>query len=328
MESSLPCNTCHLLFPNREELTAHYKGELHRTNLILVSRKQPILTQEQFDQAKAAELKAKEEAENDKKAKHSKKKKEKKEKPISTGSLLSRIHTIPPNENQQAEQPSPKEVKPNEEEEEEDQEEFNVNECRDIPSTECLFCGKTFDTPDLCYTHMKEHNFYFVYEDKLVDREGLMKYFGEKVGVGNCCLLCSKQFQSIRSCRQHMISKYHCVYDFDDEVEEFYSPETAVVPVKYTIDELGELHLPDGTIYGHRKYARFYKQRVPSEEQMKKGIRKAIAGPTAPRESINIENDKVLQRREFYKQKYITKRLTRVSTREYNPMSDIHRGNA
>ena len=52
----------------------------------------------------------------------------------------------------------------------------------------------------------------------------------------------SKQFQSIRSCRQHMISKCHCVYNFDDEVEEFYSPETAIVPLNYTVDELGELH--------------------------------------------------------------------------------------
>lgn len=277
---SLPCNTCKVRFPTRDELMAHYKGELHRANLILQSKKQPILTQEQFDQ-----LKAEEEAKA----------------------------TPPP---------------PSQPEEEEDKGEFNMELCRDIPDTECLFCGKTFENADLALEHMRSHGFRFCYEDKLTDREGLMAYFGEKVGVGHCCLDCSRQFNSLNAVRDHMNGKSHCAYEYDEEVEDFYQPETGLVPVECWEDEIGELHTATGMVFGHRKYQRYYKQRVPTAEQMQKGSRLMLGGPAKPRESITIENDRITRAREYFKQKYISKRERRLVSKDYHPFSDIHRGNA
>lgn len=212
-------------------------------------------------------------------------------------------------------------------EEEEDESEFDPRLCRDIPPTECLFCGKTFENEELAFAHMADHGFRFCYPDKLKDPAGLMHYFGEKVGVGHCCINCSRQFNSMQAVRDHMRDKRHCAYEFDEELEEFYEPETGIVPVQYEVDEVGELHV-NGKVYGHRMYMRYYKQRPTDPEELKKMARIPIAGPTAPRESITLEGDAIARKREFYRQKYISKRERRVATKLYHPMSDIHRGNA
>ena len=213
------------------------------------------------------------------------------------------------------------------EEEEEDESEFDPNECRDIPDTECFFCGKTFETPELCFEHMATHGFRYCYPEKLTDKKGLMAYFSEKIGVGHCCLNCSKMFNSIAAVRDHMRGKSHCAYEFDEEVEEFYAPETGIIPAHYVVDNTGELHV-NGKIYGHRMYHRYYKQRIPDPEEFKKMARLPIAGPVAPRESITLDKDAIARRREFYRQKYISKRERRLTSKLYHPMSDIHRGNA
>lgn len=279
---TFPCNTCKIRFNDRSELMAHYKGDLHRTNLILQSNHQPTLTQEQYDTLKAQE--------QEKKA----------------------AEARPP--------PPPME--------EEDDEDVDIDSCRDIPDTECLFCGQTFETADLAYEHMTTHGFRIPYPEKLKDREGLFKYLGEKIGVGNCCIDCNKQFKSLNACRDHMRGKSHCAFQYDEEFEDFYEPETGIVPVNYTIDENGEMHLPNGHIIGHKMYQRYYKQKYREPEDIMKGRRIAIEGPKKPRESISIDKDKILQRREYFKQKYISKRERRLVSKDYHPFSDIHRGNA
>ncbi|KAI5529957.1 ribosomal large subunit biogenesis [Trichomonas vaginalis G3] len=45
---TLPCNTCRMRFESRALLTEHYHSELHRTNLVLKSRGQDPITEEQF----------------------------------------------------------------------------------------------------------------------------------------------------------------------------------------------------------------------------------------------------------------------------------------
>ncbi|OHT11859.1 Zinc finger, C2H2 type family protein [Tritrichomonas foetus] len=278
---TLPCNTCKIRFNERSELMAHYKSDLHRTNLILQSNHQPILTQEQYDQMKAEEA---------------------------------------------SKNPPPEEPVDNKEEEDDD-DDFDEDDVRDIPDTECLFCGQKFDTAELAYEHMTTHGFRIPYPDKLKDREGLFQYLGEKIGVGNCCLECSKQFRSLNACRDHMRGKYHCAFEFDEEYEDFYEAETGIVPVNYTIDENGEMHLPNGHIIGHKMYQRYYKQRIRDPEDIMKGRRVAIEGPTKPRQSISIDRDKILQKREYFKQKYISKGQRRLVSKDYHPFSDIHRGN-
>lgn len=213
--------------------------------------------------------------------------------------------------------------------EEEDKEEFNYELCRDIPDTECLFCGKEFENADLCLEHMASHGFRFCYPDKLSDKAGLLAYLGEKIGVGHCCPSCSRQFQSLKSLRNHMKDKCHCNYEYDEEVEEFYHEEMGIVlATPGVIDSVGELHLPNGKIYGHRAYARYYKQKQTDAEALKRTARRAIAGPEAPRETIDIAKDRIMRIREFYKQKYISKKMMRLTTKDYHPFSDMRRGNA
>jgi pre-60S factor REI1 len=222
---------------------------------------------------------------------------------------------------QEAPKPEPEPVH------EEEEEEFDPTKCRAIPNTECLFCGQTFETADLALAHMQSHGFRFCYPDNLTDVDGLMEYFGEKVGIGHCCINCSRQFGSMDAVRDHMRGKRHCAYEFDDELEDYYQPETAIVPVNYEIDEVGELHV-NGKTYGHRKYMRYYRQRVPDVEDMAKGRRLALPGPTKPRESVSLATDAVARKREFFKQKYLSKRERRLVTKEYHPFADMRRGNA
>lgn len=287
---SLPCNTCRMRFESREALTQHYHSEFHRTNLVLKSKGQQPLTLEQFTALQ--EKKAAEEA-----------------------AKLAEM------------QPPQKEHKEGAEEEE--KEEFHYELCRDLPDTECFFCGKTFDDADQCYEHMQNHGFRFCYPDRLKDKAGLMSYLGEKIGVGHCCIFCSKQFQSLKSCRQHMETVKHCRYDFDDEVQDFYEGETGLLPFDQGyVDSIGELHL-NGKVYGNRKYQIYYRQKPTDLEALKKQSRRlAIAGPEVARKSIDISKDRVFQIREYFKQKYINKDQFRLVSRDYHPFSDIHRGNA
>ena len=289
---SLPCNTCKIRFETREELTEHYHTEFHRTNLVLKSKGQPPITLEVFNQIQ--EKKAQEEA----------------------------------LKQQQLEEKEQKGAPPAGEEE--DNEEFHYELCRDIPDTECLFCGKTFNDADECVAHMASHGFRFCYPEKLKDRAGLLAYLGEKIGVGHCCPYCDRQFQSLKSLRQHMSTVKHCVYQFDEEVEDFYEDEQGIVPFdKGYVDTVGELHI-NGKVYGHRMYQKYYKQKVSTitQESLKKSARKAIAGPEQGRKSDDIAKDKVLRVREFFKQKYINKKEMRLVSKDYHPFSDIHRGNA
>ncbi|KAH0793394.1 Zinc finger, C2H2 type family protein [Histomonas meleagridis] len=273
-------------FNTRAELSEHYRSEFHKTNLVLFSNHQPILTLEQFlaKKAEQAEENAKKEA-----AEH-----------------------------------KHKEIV----EEEEDDGEFDESQCRDIPATECLFCGQTFENEDIALEHMSSHGFRFPYPEKLKDRKGLMEYLGEKVGVGNCCVYCSRQFKSLSAVRDHMRGKSHCAISFDEELEDYYAPETGICECNYYIDENDEMHLPNGKIIGHKKYQRYYKQNIRPVEEIMKGRRLPIEGPKKPRESITEQNDPILRKREYYHQKYISKRERRLVSKTYHPFSDIHRGNA
>jgi pre-60S factor REI1 len=257
---------------------AHYKTELHRTNLLLQARHQPPLSAEQYESKKAEEDAAK--------------------------SPQQQPHS-----------------------EEEDAGDVDLAGCVEIPADECFFCGNHFESTELVLEHMVTHGFRFCYPAQLVDPAGLMHYFSEKIGIGHSCMFCNKQFRSVAAVRDHMTAKRHCAYEFDDEYSEFYAPETAIMPANFTVDDVGELHI-NGKVYGHRMYQKYYRQRIRDPEDIQRMARIPIIGPTAPRESITLDRDAVARKREFYKQKYISKRQMRLVSKDYHPFSDIHRGNS
>jgi pre-60S factor REI1 len=174
---------------------------------------------------------------------------------------------------------------------------------------------------------MAGHGFRLRYPAQLLDAPALMRYFGEKIGIGHCCMHCGRQFRSLAAVRDHMAGKAHCNYELDDEYEEFYQPDTSVVPAVGAVDAVGELHV-NGRVYGHRMYRRYYRQRLHDPAEFAARARRAITGPVAPRESVALATDPVARKREFFRQKGISKRERRLVSRDYHPFADIHRGNA
>lgn len=70
-------------------------------------------------------------------------------------------------------------------------------------------------------------NFFVPYSELLTDMDGLVRYLGEKVGVGYACVCCDRGFGSANAARRHMIDVGHCkmAQDWVHEFGEFYSGE-------------------------------------------------------------------------------------------------------
>lgn len=102
----------------------------------------------------------------------------------------------------------------------------------EFKETDCLFCpinsNKKITTFEENLEHMAlKHGFFFPEEKYLADKNGLLKYLSEKIGLGNICLACNFEGRSTESVQQHMIMKSHCKipYFTEDEkleISEFY----------------------------------------------------------------------------------------------------------
>ncbi|KAJ1550761.1 hypothetical protein HK405_015956, partial [Cladochytrium tenue] len=92
--------------------------------------------------------------------------------------------------------------------------------------SDCLFCDAHLGSLEENMEHMaKTHSFFVPDLEYLVDLEGLVKYLGEKISVGNVCLYCNgkgKSFYTLESVRMHMLEKGHCKipYEEDDDLDE------------------------------------------------------------------------------------------------------------
>ncbi|XP_029796925.1 zinc finger protein 622 isoform X1 [Suricata suricatta] len=154
-----------------------------------------------------------------------------------------------------------------------------------IPITDCLFCPHHSSSLLKNVAHMtKVHSFFIPDIEYLSDLKGLIKYLGEKVGIGKICLWCNekgKSFYSTEAVQAHMNDKSHCklftdgdaalefadFYDFrssyPDHKEGGQPGEPEELPEKTLEydDETMELILPSGARVGHRSLMRYYKQR-------------------------------------------------------------------
>ncbi|XP_067914575.1 cytoplasmic 60S subunit biogenesis factor ZNF622 isoform X2 [Heterodontus francisci] len=151
--------------------------------------------------------------------------------------------------------------------------------------TDCLFCSHHSRSLLKNMDHMtRSHGFFIPDIEYLVDLRGLIKYLGEKVGVGNVCLWCNEKgrsFYSTEAVQAHMVDSSHCklftdgdaaiefadFYDFrdsypDDKEGEGVEMKTAEGPNKNLEydEETMELMLPSGARIGHRSLLRYYKQ--------------------------------------------------------------------
>ncbi|CAB4254553.1 similar to Saccharomyces cerevisiae YBR267W REI1 Cytoplasmic pre-60S factor [Maudiozyma barnettii] len=99
----------------------------------------------------------------------------------------------------------------------------------EIKPETCLFCtNKTFPDFESNLKHMFEsHGFYIPEQKYLTDKEGLVKYMSEKIGLGNVCIVCNYEGRSLPAVRAHMLAKRHCKIPFESEnerleISEFY----------------------------------------------------------------------------------------------------------
>ncbi|XP_071592751.1 cytoplasmic 60S subunit biogenesis factor ZNF622 [Heliangelus exortis] len=155
-----------------------------------------------------------------------------------------------------------------------------------IPVTDCLFCTHHSRSVTKNVAHMsRAHSFFIPDIEYLVDLRGLIKYLGEKVGVGKICIWCNekgKSFYSTEAVQAHMRDKSHCklftdgdaalefadFYDFrssypdhqDGEDVEMHGERPADRELDYDDDTM-ELILPSGARLGHRSLMRYYRQR-------------------------------------------------------------------
>ncbi|KAH0504423.1 Zinc finger protein 622 [Microtus ochrogaster] len=156
-----------------------------------------------------------------------------------------------------------------------------------IPVTDCLFCSHHSSSLVKNVAHMtKIHSFFIPDIEYLSDLKGLVKYLGEKVGVGKICLWCNergKSFYSTEAVQAHMNDKSHCklfadgdaalefadFYDFRSSYPDYKEgqdlDETEELSSEKTLDwddETMELILPSGARVGHCSLMRYYKQRL------------------------------------------------------------------
>ena len=165
-----------------------------------------------------------------------------------------------------------------------------MSHAKPLAIEDCLFCTHSSDSFETNLKHMTEiHSFFIPDVEYLVDVRGLIRYLGEKVGLGHMCLYCNgkgRELHSIEAVQKHMRDKGHCklLYEGDAELEiaEFYDftssyrdfdetkrDEQAEMEVvdepescPFIDEEDFQLVLPSGIRLGHRSLKRYYKQRL------------------------------------------------------------------
>ncbi len=338
------CNSCSLQFPTPEDQRSHMKSDWHRYNLKRRVANLPAIDEELFNE-KVQKLSLEEENANEAKGKKvSKKDQRRKEKEallekkkqlleIAKQNMLKSMNSSNTGDKVEESKEQQEEIKEQVEQVQEDIKQENEEELTEeqqaekimeeklknkveIPLEVCLFCNKKFPYFEECLNHMfKKHGFYIPEQKYLVDKEGLVKYMAEKVGLGNMCFVCSFQGRSLEAARAHMISKNHCKipYESEDEkleISEFYDftstyddykqvegdenedewedvegeeadegsdDEEEELPQEVSYNDGIELHLPSGVKIGHRSLARYYRQNLKPETVLTEGQGTVIA---------------------------------------------------
>ncbi|KAE9401583.1 hypothetical protein BT96DRAFT_918715 [Gymnopus androsaceus JB14] len=165
----------------------------------------------------------------------------------------------------------------------------------------CLFCPSELSDLQANLLHMASvHSFFIPDADYLIDVDGLIRYLGEKIAVGNVCIFCNgkgREFRTLDAVRKHMTDKSHCkvAYDSADdrlEISDYYDftssyPDAHLRKQKKKQDEENEeweesdddgseadevLVLPSGARIGHRSMRRYYAQSYPGVHRDAKAV--------------------------------------------------------
>ena len=92
---------------------------------------------------------------------------------------------------------------------EEDEVATKIARGEQLPPEVCLFCLYPSASFEDNVSHMNlSHGLFIPEKEYLTDLPGLIVYLGEKVGVGNSCIYCSKTFTSAEGARAHMVLNF------------------------------------------------------------------------------------------------------------------------
>lgn len=100
-------------------------------------------------------------------------------------------------------------------------EEGKVEEPTKLPLEACLYCPYLSPSLTLNVSHMtKAHGLFIPERSFLADLEGLIRYLGQKLLLGNQCLYCNKTKGGLEGVRTHMRDKGHTMLGFETEEQQ------------------------------------------------------------------------------------------------------------
>lgn len=230
------------VFESRSELADHYKSDWHKYNLKRREAGLGLLEEEEFQSRLKAALSLRQEKEKKNNTDHIKdknqKKRDKKKKRQQHASAVG----VKKNNNNNCDTAASRnsmcvDVENGDVTQQQDQDQKHVSrlpqsliESQENPEIDpklSLFDQHRSDSLTTNVEYMQsKYGFFLPDQECLVDLEGLLGYFHEKIKLGHYCLYCEKIFPTWQGCQQHMINKEHCKVRFEegfwDELDPFY----------------------------------------------------------------------------------------------------------
>lgn len=140
------------------------------------------------------------------------------------------------------------------------------NEPKHLPLEACLFCSYLSPSLQLNVTHMtRAHGMFIPEAAYLVDLEGLIKYLGTKVLIGNQCLYCNKTKSGLEGIQTHMRDKGHTMLGFETEEQQIELGQFYDFRSSYS--DYGEESSSSDEAAGREKSKRSLKPKGPADDE-------------------------------------------------------------
>jgi len=202
------CRISHKVFDSFEEYQKHIKSDLYRFNIKRKAVGLPPITQEQWEVVqqekkekdnyvepkKTSHIKSKNIDKNEKRKKRNKVRSEQYEKNLTKDEGKSVDQLI----------------------------DEHIQERKPIEINHSLFCGHVSSDMESNLEFMrKNYGFIIPMSSYCNDKPGLLKYLGEKIGVGNTAIYDNLQFRSTEACQNHMRDTDTCKMLWEDNEHEY-----------------------------------------------------------------------------------------------------------
>jgi len=291
-----------LIFNTIEEYQQHLKSELYRFNLKRKTAGLPPITPQQWSQIQQDKRETELSEQLEEKGTHHLKKKniEKNEKRKKR--------------NKQRQLHQEQKAKDNEGKTVDQLIDELIQDKKGLDVNHSLFCNNVSENLERNILFMRKNYTFIIPEvDYCNDIEGLIRYLGEKIGIGHYSIWDHKQFGSVEACQSHMRDTQTCKMLWEGNEEEyaqFYDME-GLKQKELAMSEV-ELHsngfelvVNNEKIIGHRDLAIYYKQGVRYREEGQ-----ALVSATQRVESIEKQKKKNV---EFKTQQRIYKERLRIN---------------